>query len=242
MRLAAVDVEDVGDDAGDVVGPAAPQGQLDEHLHGLVRALVAGEGVFYRLVADDPAEAVGADEITVPGPHLPDGQVRLDVVAAAQRAHQQGALRVGGGLFLGDPALVDEALHPGVVLGDLGEDAVAQEVRAGVADVHEAEPLTGPQQGGERGAHAFELGVLLDHGAQLVVGALHGGAERGEDVGARHVVVERDEGGDHLGAGDLARRLAAHAVGDGEQPGAGVAGVLVALSDHALVRSGGETQ
>ena len=51
-----------------------------------------------------------------------------------------------------------------------------------------------------------------------------------------------DEGGDHLGAGDLTGGLAAHAVGDGEQAGTGVAGVLVALADHAFVRSGGEAQ
>ncbi len=240
--VTAVDVEDVGDDAGDVVGAAAAQGELDQLLDRLVRALVAGEGLLHRLVADDAGEPVGADQIAVAGPHLADRQVRLDVVAAAQRAHQQGALRVGGGLFLGDPALVDQTLHPGVVLGDLGEDAVAQQVGAGVADVHEAEPLPGPQQGGQRGAHALELRVLLDHGAQLVVGPLHGAAEGGEDVGARDVVVERDQSGDHLGGGDLAGGLAAHAVGDGEQSGAGVTGVLVALPDHALVRSGGETQ
>ncbi|CAM5732702.1 hypothetical protein SBADM41S_03679 [Streptomyces badius] len=74
---------------------------------------------------------------------------------------------------------------------------------AGVPDVHQAEALTRPEQGGERGAHALQLGVLLDHDAQLVVGLLHGGAERGQEIGSRHVVVERDERGDHLGAGDL---------------------------------------
>ena len=174
-------------------------------------------------------------QIPVAGPYFPDGQVGFDVVAAAQRAHQQGALRVGGGLLLGDPALVDQPLHPGVVLGDLRELAVAQEVRAGVADVHETEPLARPQQGGERGAHALQLRVLLDHDAQLVVGALHGDAEGGEDVRAGDVLVELDDGGDHLGAGDLAGGLAAHAVGDREQAWAGVAGVLVVLADHAVV-------
>ncbi|ESU50049.1 hypothetical protein P376_1974 [Streptomyces sp. HCCB10043] len=191
---------------------------------------------------DHAGEAVRADQIAVAGPDLADGEVRFDVVAAAQRPHQQGALRVGGGLFLGDPALVDQALHPGVVLGDLRQDAVAQQIRAGVADVHQAEALAGPEQGGERGAHALQLGILLDHDAQLVVGLLYGGAERGQEIGSRYVVVERDERGDHLGAGDLTGRLAAHAVGDGEEPGAGVAGVLVSLADHALVRPGGEAQ
>ncbi|MDQ0812331.1 hypothetical protein QFZ63_004045 [Streptomyces sp. B3I7] len=240
--VARVQVEDVGDDHGDVVGAAAAQRELDQLLHGLLGALVAGEGVLHRLVRDDTGQPVGADQIAVAGPHLTDGQVRLDVLAAAQRTHQQRPLRVCGRLLLGDAALVDQALHPGVVLRDLGQHAVAQQVGAGVADVHHAEPLPGPQQRGQRGAHALELGVLLDHGAQLVVGALHIGAQRGEDVRAGDVVVQGDDGGDHLGGGDLAGGLAAHAVRDGEQAGTGVSGVLVALPDHALVRSGGEAQ
>ena len=163
--VVAVGVEDVGDDAGDVVGAAAAQRELDQLLHGLLRALVAGEGLLQRLVGDHAGQSVGADQVAVAGADLADGEVGLDMVAAAQRAHQQGALRVGGGFLLGDPALVDEALHPGVVLGDLGQHAVAQQVGAGVADVDEAEALAGPQQGGERGAHALQLGVLLDHDA-----------------------------------------------------------------------------
>ena len=239
---AGVEVEDVGDDDRDVVGSAAAQCELDQVLDGLLGALVAGEGVLERLVGDDAGQAVGADQVAVAGADFTDGEVGLDVLAAAQRPHQQGALGVGGGFLFGDAALVDQTLHPGVVLGDLGEDAVAEQVRARVADVHEAEALAGPQQGGERGAHALQLRVLLDHGAQLVVGTLHGGAEGGEDVGARHVVVERDDGGDGLGGGDLAGGGAAHAVGDREQTRTGVSGVLVALPDHAFVRSGGEAQ
>lgn len=240
--VVAVDVEDIGDDAGDVVRAAAAQSELDQLLDGLLGTLVTGEGLFHRLVGDDAGETVGADQIAVAGPDLTDGEIGFDVVATAQRTHQESALRVGGGLFLGDPALVDQPLHPGVVLGDLGEYAVTQQVRAGVADVDEAEALAGPEQGGERGAHALQLGVLLDHHAQLVIGPLDRRTERSEDVRARDVVVELDERGDHLGAGDLTGRLAAHAVGDGEKARTGVAGVLVALSDHALVRSGGEAQ
>jgi hypothetical protein len=197
---------------------------------------------FHRLMGDDAGQAVGADQVAVAGADFADREVRFDVVAAAQRAHEEGALGVGRGLFLGDAALVDEALHPGVVLGDLGEHAVTQEIRAGVADVDEAEALTGPQERGEGGPHALQLGVLLDHHPQLVVGALHGGAQRGEDVGAGYVVVQGDDGGDHLGGGDLTGGLAAHPVGDREQAGTGVTGVLVALADHAFVRSGGEAQ
>ncbi len=149
---------------------------------------------------------------------------------------------MGLGLLRGDPALVDQALHPGVVLGDLVEPAVAQQVGAGVADVDHAHPLAGPEHRGEGAAHAFELRVLLDHLAQALVGALHGVVQQGEQVGARDVLVEADDRAEDLGGRDLTGRRPAHAVGDGEQPGPGVAGVLVALTDQTLVGPGGEAQ
>ena len=45
----------------------------------------------------------------------------------------------------GDAAAVDEALHEGVVGGDLRELAVAEEVDAGVADVGEGELVADAQ-------------------------------------------------------------------------------------------------
>ena len=66
-----VDVEDVRDDAGDVVGAAAAQRELDQLLHGLLRALVAGERVLDRLRADDVGQPVGADADTGRRPVLP---------------------------------------------------------------------------------------------------------------------------------------------------------------------------
>ena len=49
------------------------------------------------------------------------------------------------GLLSGDPALVDQGLDEGVVLGDLGQLTVAQQIAAGVADVHQAQAVTGEQ-------------------------------------------------------------------------------------------------
>ena len=51
------------------------------------------------------------------------------------------------------------------------------------------------------------------------------------------VVVQVLEGGDDDLAGDVAGRVAAHAVGDGEQPGPGVDRVLVVAADEAAVGS-----
>ncbi len=240
--VGGADVDHVRDDAGDVVRAAAAQRQLDQLLDGLLRRVVAAERLLQGLVADRAGQAVGADQVPVAGPDLADRQVGLDLAAAVQGAHQQRALRVGLGLLGGDPALVDQPLHPGVVLGDLVEPAVPQQVGAGVADVHLAHPVAVPQQRGEGAAHAFELRVLLDHVPEPVVGGLHRVVEQRQQVGAGLFLVEADDRPEHLGGGDLTGRRPAHAVGHREQAGPGVAGVLVPLADQALVRAGGEAQ
>ena len=129
-------LDDVGDDHGDVVGAAAAQRQLDEPVGGGLRVGVLerlGEG----LLADDAGQAVGAEQVAVAGPGLAHGEVGLDLLAV-EGAQQQRALRVAVGLLGGDPAVVDQRLDERVVVGDLGQLAVAHQVGAGVADVAEA--------------------------------------------------------------------------------------------------------
>jgi hypothetical protein len=53
-----------------------------------------------------------------------------------------------------------------VVVGDLEQAAVAQQVGAAVADVHQGEPRPGPEHRGERAAAVRELRVGLGGGAQ----------------------------------------------------------------------------
>ncbi len=116
-------------------------------------------------VRDVAAQAVAADEVAVAGSRLAHRHVGLGGVHAVDRAHEQVAARVGGGLLRGDAAGVDEGLHVGVVAGDLGELAVAQQVGARVADVQHGHPrrvATEPRERGERGAHAGELGLRGD--------------------------------------------------------------------------------
>ena len=146
------------------------------------------------------------------------------------------------GLVLGDPALVDQGLHERVVPRDLREHAVAEEVGAGVADVHHAEPAAREQHRGERGAHAVEVGLLADELGDRVV-ALGGGlGELAQEVVAGLVVVERHEGGDDQLRGHLAGRVSAHAVGEGEQARARVDRVLVVLPYQAPVTASGVAQ
>jgi hypothetical protein len=149
---------------------------------------------------------------------------------------------VGGRLLGGDAAFVDEALHEGVVVGDLVQLVAAQQVGTGVADVDEPEALSGGQEGGERRAHALQRAVGGDHVAEVSVGGLDRLAQRADQVAAREVVVERGHGLDRHAAGDLARRVATHAVRDREQPRAGVHRVLVARAEQSDVAARAEPQ
>ena len=167
------------------------------------------------------------------------GQVRVGVGAALQRPHDQRSLRVVGGGRRAEAALVDERLDQGVIAGDLVQVAVAQQVGAGVADMADGDLGARPQQCGERGTHALDGRVGHAHVVQRVAGRGHGCCQ-----GVQHVVtarevlaVERRDSGDRHGAGYLAGRVAAHAVGDGQQPRTGVGTVLVALAEQADVRA-----
>lgn len=240
MALAVVEIDDVGDDDGDVVGAAAAQGEFDEPIGALVVRAFA-HGVGDGLVADDVGQAVGADEVAVAGACLAHGEGRFDL-AAGEGTHDERALWVAVRLLGRDAPLVDEGLHEGVVAGDLGQLAVAQQVGARIADVGEAEFAAGEEDGGERGAHAVEFGFLLDLIRDGGVALAHGGGELAEQVPAGFVVVEVGERRDHQLRGDFSGGVTAHAVGEGEQAGPRVHGIFVVGTNQATVAPGGVSQ
>ncbi len=115
---AAVCLDDVGDDAGDVVRSAAAQGQVDERVDRLL-GVAAGQRLAQGLVADDPGQPVAAQQVAVAGAGVADRQVDLDV-GSGRRGPAGSAIAAGGWTPRPrDPALVDEGLHQGVVVGDL---------------------------------------------------------------------------------------------------------------------------
>ena len=120
------------------------------------------------------------------------------------------------GLLGGDAPLVDQRLDEGVVLGDLGQLAVAQQVAPRVADVHQAKSVPREQDCGEGGAHALELGIGFDLGGDRRVALVDGGVELAEQIPAGFVVVEVREGGDDQLGGHFAGGVTAHAVGQRE--------------------------
>ena len=63
----------------------------------------------------------------------------------------------------------------------------------------------------------------------------HRVGERVQQLARRQVLIEVGERGDGHGAGDLARRMAAHAVGDRQQARARVCRVLVPLAEETDV-------
>jgi hypothetical protein len=172
-------VHDIGHDAGDVVRAPALDGQLDQLQHGVIQAAHRCQGHVQGVLAYHRGQAVGAQQVPVPGPGFPHLQVRDDVGAAVQRPQQQRALRMGGGLIGADAPVIHQRLDQRVVVRDLVEGAVPQQVGAGVPDVAQGHPAAGPQHRRQGRAHAADGGVGLDH----VVQPLVGGRDRlGEDA------------------------------------------------------------
>ena len=230
----------LGHQAGDVVGAARLEAGADQ-LDGCVVGRAAGEDVRQPAGLEDAAAAVAAQQQPVAGLEIEDEQVRLELVVAVDGVQDQVLVRVDAGVGLGDPALVDEGLHEGVVVGELAELAVAEEVRAGVAHVAHADSVVAVEEreGGRRAGPA-EGRVLVDQLGDPVVGPLQRAADQAEevglaDLGRRRRLVELAQLRDRRAGRDVTAGRAAHAVAHDDQVRADVPGVLVVLPDATHV-------
>ena len=106
----------------------------------------------------------------------------------------------------------------------------------------QAKPVAREQDCRQRGAHALELGVGLDVRGDGRVAFPHRGVELAQQVATGLVVVEVSQRGDHQLGGDFAGGVAAHSVGQGQQPGTGVDGVFVVGADQPTVAASGVTK
>ena len=99
----------------------------------------------------------------------------------------------------------------------------------------QAQRLAVEHQGGQGRAHAGLLRVVSHRLRDRRVRVIRGGTEQREDIGIAWVAVEVLHVLDHQLRGDLARSVAAHAIGEHEQVRARVRRVLVIAADQAAV-------
>ena len=197
------------------------------------------------VVGEHARAAVGAEQDPVARRELEGEHVGLGLVDAVDRAQDQVAVRVHPRLVLGDAPLVDQALHEGVVGGQLGEGAVAQQVAAAVTDVADTDVGAVEDDGGDGRAGALDLRVLGDQARDAVVAAVDRASEAAEHVPLELTARGLVELAEHLdggGTGDVAAGRATDPVGDHEQVGSGVPGVLVVASYPPDVRKCGVAQ
>src|SRR5262245_3385428 len=222
---------EVQDDRGDVVDPAGAVRHLHESIHRLLRIRGVEQDLLDLVLGDHPRQAVGAQEQAVAVLDLHVALVDLHALVHPERAREDAAVGMGLGLLGRDLALQDHAVDQRVVLGELGQLAVAEQVRARVAHVHEVHLLAVDERGREGRAHARDAPVALraiEHGP----------------VGLDHLIREGSlvpleqllNGLQRKARRHLAAAVPAHAVGDGVQRLLHEVGVLVALADLADVR------
>ena len=173
-------------------------------------------------------------------------QVGVDLVHPVERLEDQVAVGMGAGVDLGDPALVDQALDEGVVAGELADLLGAEQVGAAVADVSHRQARPVEQRHRRGGAGAAERRLLVDEVADPVGSTVQGCVDEPEPrllvVGLAGRLVEEAQLADGGARREVTAGRAPDAVADREQPGSGVAGVLVVLAYAPDVRDRGVLQ
>ena len=211
----------VRDHRRDVVGASRTQ----RHAHQMLRAV--GEirhghhGFGDGGILQHAAQAVRAEQPTVRGMRLEHRDVGMRVdVEIAEHAHHHVALRMVLRLLLGDTARIDQMLDVTVVLGDLAERPVAQQIRAGVADMRQNPVVVHQRDGGHRRAHAGKLALmprLADDGVMRGHhGCLHHRRDR-RNVFLMIVAFDVRKRADGDCGCRIAAGVAAHAVADGHE-------------------------
>ena len=224
---------DLHDERRDVVLAAAVVGERDERLDALVA--LERERLAQLLGRLEVAvEAVAREDERVAGDELDDQRVDLDPLVDADGARDGVLLLDLLDLLARQLPALDELVVDGVVLGDLLHLAAARQVDAAVAHVRDEALVAHDEERAQRRPHAALGGVDARLLVDLRAGALHRVLEQGDDVlrrdlaragGAGGVVVEQlllaldllVHRADGDGARDLARGVAAHAVGDDEE-------------------------
>src|SRR5688572_1843295 len=227
------------------------------HLHQLLRGEleVGAEGRQRHadvLVIHHVAQSVRAQQVDIADARVVLLHFRLHRRIDAERLGDEVLVRRVLGLLGGDDAAVDLLLQQRVIARDLGKLAVAHAVQARVAEVRDQDLVVVEQAHHQRGAHAGVLRLALRRLVDGGVGLDHllaDHARRERRLGVRieleglHLAEQllhfgRHDGGRHA-ARHLAGVVAAHAVGEHDQPIGRVRrdGIFVVRADHARIRA-----
>ena len=129
-------------------------------------------------------------------------------------------MRMGGRLLRAEPALIDQGLHPGMIVGHPNELAVAQPIHPRVADVDHGEVLAVEGSRRDGGAHAFQAWVVGGEVGDQLVGLVYASGQTVKQVlahrssGRRGQFLVQVPQPEHRHAGgEVAPRSATHAVG-----------------------------
>src|SRR5579883_148195 len=126
----------------------------------------------------------------------------------------RAAVGMGFSLVGVKDAGLDQAADVGMVAGEAGNGASANQVEPAVTDVRHVEAVVVERERGASGAHAVELGVGFGVAADAGVGFLKPFQERGAGVPGGVVVINVLDGLDGEAAGFLAAFVSTHPVGD----------------------------
>ena len=176
-------------DDGDVVDPARSVRGLHEPVGGLLRLLAVLEDRLDLVLGHHAGETVAAEQQAVAVEQRDRVLVDLDLFVGAEGPGEDVLVRVHLGLGLGDLARLHHPRHERVVRRELAELAVAEQVRARVADV-------GDQRAGavdlgrrERRPHPGETFVLDGAIPDRAVGAADVVRERAPALGREASIV-----------------------------------------------------
>ena len=138
------------------------------------------------------------------------------------------------GLFFGDFARFNHVGHERVVARDALKVAAMQQVGARIANLCHHEANSVEHCGGHGGSHAL-FAAPVDRGANNRAIRFDHGARKRIAVGGVGCVFDKRLDGDF--AGDLACRMAAHAVGDGEYGWSHGQAVFIMVANQADVEN-----
>ena len=231
----------VTDHDRDIVGAAGIEAGIDK---------IDARGVRSAL-AQDLSDLAGLKHATTPigrkqqpvaNLKVDEEGVRLGAPIAIESTQDQIAIGMDPCLLLGDPAVIDQALHERMVAGQLTQLPITQQIGPTVTDVRDRQLLADHQPDRDRRTGAVEGWVLLDQIGQLGVGFVEHAGQHQERIAVGLRLIEATHLRDRGRAGDVAARCTTHAVGHGQQVRPGIAGVLVVASYATNIGEGGEKE